>query len=109
MGKTVTPGAPRVQVLIVDDPSAQESAGNERESGLPVVDLRGALERFDADIELLVFSVEALPEQIAADRRAIASAARAGEPEELRKASHRLKGVLGLMGASLAPHAPLSS
>jgi len=76
---------------------------------LPPINLPAALDRMDGDWATFLHFAAALPAQIAQDQAAIGVAAQGANPtESLCKVSHRLKSVLGMLGAERAQAACLA-
>ena len=71
----------------------------------PVLDTALALEWIDGDMELLLMTLPVVREQIATDRLAIAKAINENDCAHVKKASHRLKGSVGQIGAMRAKNA----
>lgn len=78
--------------------AAVDGAG-QKVPGLPILDTTAALELMDGDMDTLLMILELVRDQLPEDRRVIDSAIDAGDAPALRKASHRLKGVVGQIGA----------
>ncbi|MFZ4536659.1 response regulator [Propionivibrio sp.] len=74
-------------------------AGSQAESVAPVLDTAYALELLYGDIDILLMLLPIMPDQIAADRLEIAGAIAGKDAVRVRKASHRLKGSAGQIGA----------
>ena len=70
-----------------------------------VLDTVQALEWIDGDLELLLTLLPAIRDQAIADQREIALAISENDSDRLRKASHRLKGSVGQIGALRAKNA----
>ena len=71
----------------------------------PVLDTARALEWIDGDLELLLMSLPIVRDQTVVDRQEIASAIRENDTVRVKKASHRLKGSVGQIGAVRAQKA----
>ena len=83
-----------------------------RPNSLPALNLAAALERMGDDRATLQRFAAAIPAQITVDHAAICAPAHGASAEAQaeiqRKASHRLKGVLGMLGAERAQAACLA-
>ena len=67
-----------------------------------VLDTAWALARIDGDVETLLMMLSIVLDQMLVDRSEISNAAADKDSESLRKASHRLKGSVGQIGAMRA-------
>ena len=69
------------------------------EAERPILDTTAALDLMDGDLETLLMILALVRDQLPEDRRAIDAAIDAGDAASVKKASHRLKGVVGQIGA----------
>ena len=67
-----------------------------------MLDTARALEWIDGDLELLLMTLPVVRDQAITDQREIASAISENDSTRLKKASHRLKGSVGQIGAMRA-------
>lgn len=101
-------GRNRVRVVAVPLATPAGGVGESRPAGdpgsseLPVLAVGEALERLDGDRAMFMLAASPLPEQIAGDRASIAEAVRVGDSVAMRRATHRLRGALALVGAERA-------
>ena len=80
-------------------PALNSEPKNETTDETPVLDTARALEWIDGDLELLLMSLPIVRDQTVVDRQEIASAIGENDTVRVKKASHRLKGSVGQIGA----------
>jgi CheY-like chemotaxis protein len=106
--RALASGAPSLAAEPKAPPACAEGADG-RAGEAPPINFTAALDRMEGDLQTFLLFAAALPAQITDDQAMIHQAAQSADAAEaLRKASHRLKGVLGMLGAERAQAACLA-